>query len=134
MTRSAGRLAPRRATRAAVAPLTGLFVLLCVTCSLAPLGVAGAAFLLPVSCPTTDACGESCPYEKAPRPSECRSCGTAGCGFLVESRAERGVPATRLAALLLASPSRLLASAAATRTVAITASPPLHLLLATLRN
>ena len=132
---SADRPAPGRARRERViAPFTGLFVFLCVSCSLAPLGVAMPVFLAAASCPASDACGESCPYEKAPRPSECRSCAPAGSAFLVEARQARGVPATSSASRLETTASPLLCAADAARIVAITASPPRHLLLAAFRN
>jgi hypothetical protein len=121
-----------------VAPVTGVFVLLMATCALAPLGAAGAALGLALTspCPEADHCGgSSCLRAPSPRPSDsdCRSCG-AQSGFLVEERRAAVVPSVSFAIFDEATPVTAFQAAAAVRLVAVAASPPLNLLLATFRN
>ncbi len=131
MSRRAGRF---------VASLTSLFVALCTTCGVAPLlalsqAIAPSASVSAPMCPRTGDCGSSCPSESQPRPSDCKSCSSAGCGFLVKERVVASAPAgSARAEEAFSSPVTLAARTASRRIETLSASPPRHVLLVTFRN
>jgi hypothetical protein len=130
---------PRRAGRL-VASLTSLFVALCTTWGVAPLlalsqAIAPSSSASAPMCPRTGECGSSCPTENQPRPSDCKGCSSAGCGFLVKERVTASRPAAAASAEPAgASPVTLVACTASRRIETLSASPPRHVLLATFRN
>jgi hypothetical protein len=131
---------PRRETGRLLAGLTSLLVALCTTCGLAPVGTLQQALAAATSsaapmCDRSGDCGSSCPEERDPRPSDCRSCSTTRCGFLVSERVAPSAPASSaLGAAARSAPVVLSTRAAALRDATLAASPPLHLLHETFRN
>lgn len=130
-----------RAKTRLVAPLTGFFVLLCVTCALAPIGFVAAAACsvtqVVTSCSKSGECGTSGTQGSQPsssqrRSGDCKSCTPTGCGFVVEKREAEMAPSSRRAET--GHVRIALVSTAATRVASVAASPPLHVLLATFRN